>query len=64
MLGVLAPVAVHLLQVREVARLEPERPAQEVVPGEVVDVVAALAEVQRAPLRMGRLWAEVAKQGG
>ncbi len=64
LLGLLAPVAVQLLQLRELARLDPECPAQEVVPREVVQVVAALRAVPVATLTVGACWQEVARQGG
>src|SRR5947209_8213397 len=50
LLGFLAPLAIRLLQVRTVARKEPERPAQEVLPADLVKVVAHLAHV--APERL------------
>src|SRR5229473_2833778 len=40
LLGLLAPTAVRLLQLRTLARQQPERPAAEVVPREVVQLVA------------------------
>jgi hypothetical protein len=64
LLGVLGVVAMRLLQLREQARLNPEQPAGEVVPGEVVQVVAALAHTVSSTLTVGRFWKEVARQGG
>src|SRR5437764_12321786 len=42
LLALCAPVAIQLLQLRDLARLEPERPASEVIAAEVLQVVAAL----------------------
>jgi hypothetical protein len=64
LLGVVAPVAVHLLQMREAARLEPERLAREMLPAEVVEVVALLGGKSAGTLEMGMVWQELAKQGG
>jgi hypothetical protein len=63
-LGFLAPLAVRLLQVRDVARQEPERPAQEVLPADVVKVVAHLAHVAPARLTARRCWHRIAQAGG
>lgn len=64
LLGVLAPIAMRLLQLREIARLAPERLALEVLPPEVVHLVAVLADLDPATLTAGRFWREVAQQGG
>ncbi len=42
LLGLLAPVAVRLLQLRAAARQEPEQPASQVLPADLVEVVAYL----------------------
>src|SRR5205807_8629067 len=44
-LGLLAPAAVRLLQLRAVARETPERLASEILPTDLVQVVALLAKV-------------------
>jgi hypothetical protein len=64
LLGLLAPVAVRLLQLREVARLAPERLALAELPRELVQVVAHLAEVPAETLTVQGLWRAVAQQGG
>ncbi len=73
LLGLCAPIAMRLLQLREIARLEPERLASEELPGELVQpvelvqVVGALAEMEPEEierLTVGRFWKEVAKPGG
>ncbi len=45
LLGFLAPLAVRLLHLRNVARQDPQRLAQEILPPDVVRVVAHLAKV-------------------
>ncbi len=67
LLGLCAPIAVRLLQLREIARLEPERLAAEELPVELVRVVGSLAEMEPEEierLTVGRFWKEVAKLGG
>jgi hypothetical protein len=63
-LGFLAPLAVRLLQMRAVARQEPERPALEVLPLDVVKVVAHLARVSPQRLTSRRCWHRIAQSGG
>jgi hypothetical protein len=55
---------VRLLQLRELARLEPERLATEALPRDLVRVVAHLAEVPVEALTLGVFWRTVAQQGG
>jgi hypothetical protein len=64
LLGLLSPVALRLLQLREVARLTPERLALAELPREVVQVVAHLAEVPVETLTVQCFWRAVAQQGG
>lgn len=64
LLGFLALIAVRLLQLRELARLAPERLAREVLPAELVRVVAHLANVPVDDLTLERFWRTVARRGG
>jgi hypothetical protein len=64
LLGFLAPLALWLLQVRATARQEPERAASEVLPLEVVQVVAHLAKVPPAHLTARACWHRIAQAGG
>ena len=64
LLAILAPIAVRLLQVREAARQEPTKPAQEVVSAEVVAVVAAVSGRPSEKISSQELWGEIAKLGG
>src|SRR5207245_6183110 len=50
LLGLLAPTAVRRLQLRTLARQQPDRPAAEVVPQEVVQVVALKAGGEAASM--------------
>lgn len=63
-LGILAPIAMRLLQLREIARWTPERLATKALPRELVQVVARLAELPVERLTVGRFWREVARWGG
>ncbi|MGH7702258.1 MAG: IS4 family transposase [Gemmatimonadales bacterium] len=63
-LGLLAPTAVRLLQGREAARLEPDRPAIEVIEAEIVEVVAARTAVASTDLTCAQFWQLVARLGG
>lgn len=64
LLGFLALIAVRLLQLREIARLAPERLAREVLPAELVRVVAYLVNVPVDDLTLERFWRSVAQRGG
>lgn len=63
-LGLLAPLAVRLLQLRGVARQDPQRAAQDVLPSAVVKVVAHLAHVPAETLTARHCWHQIAKAGG
>jgi hypothetical protein len=64
LLGLLAPNAVRLLQLRAAARHTPELPASQVLPAEVVQVVAALAQVPATGLTSQQCWHSIARYGG
>jgi hypothetical protein len=66
LLGLLAPAAVRLLQLRAVARDEPERLAREILPLDLVQVVALLAKgpVPAAELTAQQCWYTIARYGG
>ena len=63
--GVLAVVAVRLLQLKHQARLEPEAPAEGVVPERYVRTMRARLELpRRTKLTAYQFWRETAKMGG
>jgi hypothetical protein len=64
LLGVLSPQAVRLLQLRTLARQAPEQPAQQLLPAELVQVVAHLAQVPTAQLTAQQCWHTIARKGG
>ncbi|MFL5589874.1 MAG: IS4 family transposase [Ktedonobacteraceae bacterium] len=64
LLGLLAPTAVRLLQLRATARDAPERRASEVLPTDLVQVVALLAKVPAASLTAQQCWYTIARYGG
>jgi hypothetical protein len=64
LLGLLAPAAVRLLQLRAVARQRPEQPASEILPPDLVQVVASLAQVPAAELTAQQCWHTIARRGG
>lgn len=64
LLGLLAPVAVHLLSLREQARLEPLRPAHTVIPADLLRLVAYLSHRDPQTLTLHTFWRLVAQQGG
>lgn len=64
LLGLLAPTAVRLLQLRAVARETPERLASEILPTDLVQVVALLAKVKVAALTAQQCWYAIARCGG
>ena len=64
LLGLLAPAAVRLLQLRAAARQSPEQLASQVLPTDLVQVVAALAQVPAAQLSTQRCWYTIARYGG
>jgi hypothetical protein len=64
LLGLLAPTAVRLLQLRAAARQSPEQPARQILPPDIVQVVAGLAQVPAAELTTQRCWHTIARHGG
>jgi hypothetical protein len=53
LLGLLSPLAVRLLQLRDLARRDPERPAYEVLDADLLAIVAAQAKQAPAPMTTG-----------
>jgi hypothetical protein len=64
LLGLRAPIAVRLLQLRDLARDEPDAPARPVVGAEAVAVVAAATRRPAAEMTLSVFWALVARLGG
>lgn len=64
LLGFLSPLAVRLLQLRDLARKAPDRPACEVLDADVLAIVAA--QTSQSPTTMTTLafWRAVAQMGG
>jgi hypothetical protein len=62
LLGILAPMAVRLLQLRTAARASPELPASQTMPDEVVQVVAYLAKVPASSLSTKQCWYTIAAE--
>jgi len=64
LLGLLSPLAVRLLQLRNLARRDPERPAHEVLDADLLAIVAAQADQAPALMTTGAFWKAVAQMGG
>ena len=64
LLGFLAPLAVRLLQLRDASRQDGARLAQEVMPAEVVNVVAYLAHTSVDTLTTRECYRHLARLGG
>jgi hypothetical protein len=64
LLGLLAPTAVRLLQLRAASRNTPERLASEVWPTDLVQVVAVLAQGAASELHVQQCWYTIARYGG
>jgi hypothetical protein len=62
--GLLSPLAVRLLQIRDYARSEPARPAHEVIDPLMLAVLAQRSGQAPATMTIGAFWAEVARLGG
>ena len=64
LLGILTPMAMRLLWLRQTAQLAPDTPATEVVSEEVVRVVTLLDKRPGAALTAKDLWRTIARLGG
>jgi hypothetical protein len=64
LLGLLSPLAVRLLQVRERARQKPDRPAIEVIEPLMLAVLAQRSGQSADTMTVGTFWTEVARLGG
>jgi transposase-like protein/transposase Tn5 family protein len=64
LLGLCSPMAVRILQLRQAARAEPDRPAREVLAADVIAVVALLGQVNPASMTVDQAMREIARQGG
>lgn len=64
LLGLLSPVAVHLLDLREQARVEPEHLASTAVPPDLLRLVAYLTHTDPQRLSLQQFWRLVAQLGG
>jgi hypothetical protein len=64
LLALCAPVAVQLLQLRDLGRIEPERPAVEVMDPDLVAVVAAVSTIPAESMTIQAFCTAVAKRGG
>ena len=64
LVGLLAPLALRLLQIRARARHAPDAPATTVLPVEIVQVVALLDQRPTASLSADELWRTIARLGG
>jgi hypothetical protein len=64
LLGLLSPLAVRLMQVRTLARENPERPAHEVIEPLMLAVLAQRSGHSSASMTVGTFWTESARLGG
>ena len=64
LLGLLAPLAVRLLQLRTLARQQPELPAAQVLPAEVIQVVTLKTGGQAAGMTVEQCMKRIAQLGG
>lgn len=64
LLGLLSPLAVRLLQVRELAREDPELPAHQVIEPLTLALLAERSGHVAASMTLGSFWREVARPGG
>lgn len=64
LVGLLSPVAVRLLQLRDLARTTPDLPAAQVIEPEALAIVAARTGQSTLTLTRSGFWTEVACMGG
>jgi hypothetical protein len=64
LLGLLSPVALRLVQRRDLSRREPERSAHELVAADLLAVVAAQTGSSPQSMTTGTFWHAVARMGG
>jgi hypothetical protein len=64
LLGLLSPLAVRLLLLRDLARREPERPAHEVLDADLLAIVAAQTDQAPTQMTTGAVWKAIAQMGG
>jgi Transposase DNA-binding/Transposase Tn5 dimerisation domain/Transposase DDE domain len=64
LLGLLAPQAVRLLQLRAASRQDPEQLASQVLPPDIVEVVAYLDHRSAQTMTVGQCWWAIARYGG
>jgi hypothetical protein len=64
LLAIIAPLAVELLSMKEEARLHPDLPALQVLPADLVRLVAKLSDRSPQELTTLAFWRLVAQQGG
>jgi hypothetical protein len=64
LLGLLSPIAVRLLQLRDLARLEPEAAALQRVEPAAVTIIAASRSLPSEQVTVAVFWQEVARLGG
>lgn len=64
LLGFCAPVAIQLLQLRDLPRIDPDRPAVEVMDPELVAVVATVSGIPQVGMTIHQFCGAVARRGG
>jgi len=64
LLGFLSPLAIRLLQVRELAHVDPERLASEVIDPLMLAVLAERSDQSLTTITLGTFWIEIARLGG
>lgn len=64
LLGLLSPVAVRLMQLRDLSRQIPDHPASQVVEAQAVALIAARMAQPPSILTVSTFWIEVARLGG